>query len=921
MDDLSGLSFTPSSSNEPKKPPPMSSSTLFPDVRRNDNSGRTTPLSTSSGRSNTPSKPATPAGDSFANLVSFGPSNPNKNLSLAEQQKRLQEERAKKEAENRSRLEAQYGAQNNQFWDTLEKGGSKPAPTPSQQPQSPDEDDILAAFNAAAPVDASTHFPIPSHSPSPHVGMTRVQQPVPNQQAPPAQDPMAIFDDDDPFGLGQMPSKPAPAPATAPQTAQDDDDDDFLGELNKPVTEFSRPELPPKPKAPEPGPEPEPQARAPPRPSSGVDRAIAELVDMGFPADKASQALSTTPSGTDVQAAVGWLLTQAHEESRQKTGRRSRLEPQPSELERSRERGGGRDPSWMREERPTVTRTRSDNRSPASAEKDPAQLAASFGNNLLKTAGSLWKTGSKRMQQVVQDLNAEHDPNQPRWMKEAAAFEEPLPQPRPRGGQQPSEPPQGNVPGMTDEALLLESGGAPRPPRNVPSRNPFQQHDEPRPTGSSSDLRSQASSRERREPQPSFLRQQTREESRDSRSRLNKLAVEEQSAQAYVSPARRKRPVAQSPVPAPEPAVDLFDSPAPTNRPTPKPSPSPAPPSRPSTTPSSTASLPTRPKAPPRSIPPVSQEALASTNRHRTKAAEAYKRGDYAAAHESFATALTMLPDRHPITIIIRSNHAMTALKVGEPKSAITDADAMLDLIGPSKGENEQIDLGTTEPPKPMKDFFGKALMRKAEAQEQLERWADAAKTWKLAVETGHGGGQSIQGRNRCEKAAGISKPTPPKASTPARRPPAPTPKKPSGLADLTGPAASQNSEAVNRLREANQAAERADDEKSALSESVDARLAAWKGGKQDNLRALLGSLDTVLWPEAGWKKVNMSELIMPNKVKINYMKGIGKVHPDKVRLFLLCLMMKDCKLTRSDSDECNHRAADDFCECVCDAE
>ena len=890
MDDLSGLSFTPSSSNEPKKPPPMSSSTLFPDVRRNDNSGRTTPLSTSSGRSNAPSKSATPAGDSFANLVSFGSSNPNKSLSLAEQQKRLQEERARKEAENRNRLESQYGAQNNQLWDILEKGGSKSSTTPSQQPQSPDEDDILAAFNAAAPVDASTHFPVPSHSPSPHVGWTPVQQPVPDKPAPAAQDPMAIFDDDDPFGLGQMPSKPGPAPAAAPQTAQeDDDDDDFLGELSKPVTEFSRPEPPPKPKAPETEPEPEPEPQAPPRPSSGVDRAIAELVDMGFPADKASQALSTTPSGTDVQAAVGWLLTQAHEESRQKTGRRSRLEPHPNELDRSRERGGREDLPWMREERPAVTRTRSDNRSPASAEKDPAQLAATFGNNLLKTAGSLWKTGSKRMQQVVQDLNAEHDPNQPRWMKEAAAFEEPLPQPRPHGRQQPSEP-QGYVPRMTDEALLLESGGAPsRPSRNVPSRNPFQQHDVPRPTASSRDERSQASSRERREPQPSFLRQQTREESRDSRSRLNKLAVEEQSAQAYVSPARRKRPVAQSPAPAPapvpEPVVDLFDSPAPTNRPTPKPSPSPMAPSLSSTTPSSTASLPTRPKAPPRSIPPVSQEALASTNRHRTKAAEAYKRGDYAAAHESFATALTMLPDKHPITIIIRSNRAMTALKVGEPKSAITDADAMLDLIGPSKGENEQIDLGNTEPPKPMKDFFGKALMRKAEAQEQLERWADAAKTWKLAVETGHGGGQSIQGRNRCEKAAGISKPTP-KPSTPARKPPAPTPKKPSALADLTGSAASRNSEAVNRLREANQAAERADDEKFELSESVDARLAAWKGGKQDNLRALLGSLDTVLWPEAGWKKVNMSELIMPNKVKINYMKGIGKVHPDKVRLF-----------------------------------
>lgn len=886
MDDLSGLSFTPSSSNEPKKPPPMNSMNsglLFSDVRRNGNSGRTTPLSTSSGRSNTPSKPATPAGDSFASLVSFGSSNPSKNLSLAEQQKRLQEEKARKEAENRSRLETQYGAQNAQFWDTLEKGSSdKPAPpTLSQAPQSPDEDDILAAFNAAAPVDASTHFPIPSHSPSPQVGTTALQQPVSNGAAPAQSGSMTFFDDDDPFGLGQMPSKPAPAP----QSMQNDDDD-FLGDLSKPVSEFPRPELPassPKP------PEPETTRAPPPRPSSGVDRAIAELVDMGFPADKASQALSTTASGTDVQAAVGWLLTQAHEESRQKANRTRPGQPHPSELERSRERGGRGDrevPSWMREERPSVSRNRSNNRSPAAAEKDPSQIAASFGNNLLKTANSLWKTGSKRVQQVVQDLNADHDPNQPKWMREAAAFEEPLPQSQPRGRQGTAEAPQSNAPGLTDEALLLEAGAAsprpPRPSRNAPSRNPFQQNDVPRPAASTSDLRSQASSRERREPPaPAFLRQQVREES-SSRSHVNKLAVEEQSAQAYVSPARRKRPVAQSP--APEPTIDLFDSsvPAPASRPTPKPSPSPAAPSRPSTMPSSAASLPTRPKAPPRTIPPVSPEALASTNRHRTKAAEAYKRGDYAAAHESFATALTMLPDKHPITIIIRSNRAMTALKVGEPKSAISDADAVLELIGPSKGEGEQIDLGNGEPSKPMKDFFGKALMRKAEAQEQLERWADAAKTWRLAVETGHGGGTSIQGRNRCEKAAGISKPTP-KPSTPARRPPAPAPKKPSALDDLTGGSAAQNSEAVNRLREANQAAERADDEKFALSETVDARLAAWKNGKQDNLRALLGSLDTVLWPEAGWKKVNMSELIMPNKVKINYMKGIGKVHPDKV--------------------------------------
>jgi hypothetical protein len=230
----------------------------------------------------------------------------------------------------------------------------------------------------------------------------------------------------------------------------------------------------------------------------------------------------------------------------------------------------------------------------------------------------------------------------------------------------------------------------------------------------------------------------------------------------------------------------------------------------------------------------------------------------------------------------------MTALKIGEAKVAVSEADSVLDLIGPAKGDAESIDLGNGEPQKPMKDFYGKALMRKAEALEQLEKWAEAAHVWKLAVEAGHGGSTSIQGRTRCEKAAGISKPAS-KPSAPARQPPAPAPKKKtSALDDLQGGSSKSalSFEAVNRLREANQAAERNDEEKFALTDSVDARLTAWKGGKQDNLRALLASLDTVLWPEANWKKINMSELIMPSKVKIQYMKGIAKVHPDKVRLF-----------------------------------
>lgn len=372
-----------------------------PSARLNGGSGRSTPMSATSHRSNSPSKPAASTGDSFANLVSFNSSTANKNLSLIEQQKRLQEERARKEAENRSRYEAQYGGQNAQFWDSVEQGRTQSSAAAQAVSPPADDDDILAAFNAAAPVDASTHFPVPSSNNSTQTPSTT------RQDSPAAAITMRdstggpdAFEDDDPFGLNQL--KPKTAPASPPEQ----EDDDFLGLLGKPVSEIPRQQPTPTSAA---SPIRDRDSDVSPMPSNDVDRAIAELVDMGFPADKSRQALETTASGTDIQAAVGWLLTQAHAESRQNSqGRSPANVPSHERSERSdsRQRGAS---SWMREDRPQAPR-RTDSRSPGTGEKDPAQVASQFGNNLLKTAGSLWKTGSKRFQQAVNEFNADHDP-------------------------------------------------------------------------------------------------------------------------------------------------------------------------------------------------------------------------------------------------------------------------------------------------------------------------------------------------------------------------------------------------------------------------------------------------------------------------------------------------------------------------------
>ena len=850
-----------------------------------------------------PSKPGTPANDSFASLVSLNSSKSATNqLSLQERQKQLQEEKLRHEAERRKQVDSQFGVQDSSFWDTLGSGKSTPEPasaashqsanttsgaqslsktinkpfsglthrpTPPPQPLTAD-DDLLSAFNSAAPVDSSSHFPPPS------------QQSVQN-----ASSKTPYEDDDDPFGLKQFGQKPAQT--ETPPTALNDDDD-ILGLLSKPVSEFQK--------------SPEPPSVSPSRdspvdaPSSPVetdprDKAIAELVDMGFPADKAARALAETQSGLDVQAAVGIILNSAHAAAKQKTqqrnGSRGRHSPTEHGERASREPArsstrdgstGGSVPAWMRG---SDSRSRSNQRTqhdqPSGSEKDVSQVAADIGSTLFKSANSLWKTSQKKVQKAVAEFQQDGDPSVPKWMRNA--------QPSPdRGGDARSHPstnqarrsnPKETQPSVTDEALMLEAGSRPakpsrsnppqvseplppRPPRETMSNNPFANR-----------MSTQSPSRQQPQPQPKFL---------DSRpAKLSRQDVEAQSAQAYVSPARRKKPS-----PHPDTSISQQSSvssntsrqstPASSNpfhqktqAPAQSRSPRPSPPAA-------------KPQPPPRQIPPASSSALLTSATHRGKGSEAFKRGDYSTAHTCYTAALAPLPSTHPIAIIVLCNRAVTNIKIGDPKAAVSDADTALTIIGAGKGEGEKIVVGGTEADKDMKEFFGKALMRKAEALEHMEKWADAAKVWKEAVEVGVGGSISIQGRNRCEKA---SAPKPP-ASAPVQRPPVrkPPPPKPSALADLGGAPASE-AEAVKKLREANAAAEKADDEKFALSDQVDAKLLAWKGSKSDNLRALLGSLDKVLWPEAGWKKVNMGDLVMPNKVKIVYMKAIAKVHPDKV--------------------------------------
>ncbi|KAK6131524.1 hypothetical protein DH2020_034731 [Rehmannia glutinosa] len=73
-------------------------------------------------------------------------------------------------------------------------------------------------------------------------------------------------------------------------------------------------------------------------------------------------------------------------------------------------------------------------------------------------------------------------------------------------------------------------------------------------------------------------------------------------------------------------------------------------------------------------------------------------------------------------------------------------------------------------------------------------------------------------------------------------------------------------------------------EEKRRLAETLDNDIKCWAAGKEGNLRALLSSLQQVLWPECGWRPVSLTDMITSDSVKKVYKKATLYVHPDKVQ-------------------------------------
>ena len=328
-----------------------------------------------------------------------------------------------------------------------------------------------------------------------------------------------------------------------------------------------------------------------------------------------------------------------------------------------------------------------------------------------------------------------------------------------------------------------------------------------------------------------------------------------------------------------------------------------------------------------RALLTASPSTLSLASTHKNTGTSQFKLGQYGLASESYTSAITLLPPGHLLLVPLYTNRSLARLKCGDHVGAGEDAGEALNIVCANidsnahlsnengngnvlwnpdnelpeliQGGRDKVNLGGWLDPRgvgvDLVDGYVKALRRRAEAWEGREKWVEAGRDWEVLAGGGGGVGTSwigeairkeaVRGAGRCRRmvnakgheSVGLSSSSVSKPPLSKQKPKSSQPSSQPSKALLAHQATTLQAEADDTL-------------KHQLKDSVDARISAWKNGKETNIRALLASLDMVLWKEilSGGVKVNgLGELVTDVQVKKGYMRAIAKVHPDKVKLKL----------------------------------
>lgn len=274
------------------------------------------------------------------------------------------------------------------------------------------------------------------------------------------------------------------------------------------------------------------------------------------------------------------------------------------------------------------------------------------------------------------------------------------------------------------------------------------------------------------------------------------------------------------------------------------------------------------------SIPSLDSAQKMAFESSRKIAQEKFKNGDYSAALENYISARNVIPNDHPFQIIIDSNLALVYSKLGNPKEQLISSNKGLDFISIKTNNSSLNDLKKIiiEENKNLKSFWIKLMIKRAESLEFLENWKDAKESYEKLIGEGENSKSVMDGKNRCLKMLNPIPKFTVKKSAPSKAP-----------IRSTTDSKIVNNENFRQVKQLHEQKKKEEDEKFILHDKVEGKLESWRAGNKDNIRALICSLDSILWPELNWKSVKLTDLVLDKKVKIYYMKAVARTHPDKV--------------------------------------
>lgn len=255
----------------------------------------------------------------------------------------------------------------------------------------------------------------------------------------------------------------------------------------------------------------------------------------------------------------------------------------------------------------------------------------------------------------------------------------------------------------------------------------------------------------------------------------------------------------------------------------------------------------------------------------KSKAATSFTQGDYGDALTAYTRCLEALPITHELRIVIFSNLAITQIKLGNYKTAKLQCEEGIALVADNADDDDWI---INE--KAIKYWYIKLLTRKAESLEMLESFSEALECY-LDLVTKHGvtDKKVMDAKRRVGNIVNPPKPKPKAAPKP----------------QLVRPTV-VNTEQVQKIRKQHNDEKVQDELKFKLHDQVHDKISAWTNGKEDNLRSLLMSLNEIVPARLGFpflqKPLTINDLMLTKKVKINYMKVISSIHPDKLNKFEL---------------------------------